>query len=360
MFVDESINNNLAKDFWQGKPSGSLLWCLDAGYDISNIVQNAGYDNTTKFMQKELGNLIWGTGVDPCKLINGCEIKEQYHPDDTLQRQFICDAGVLTEIQKHGQITKHKVATAEDLKILIQIWEQSKVEPNLEYFCNIKENDKGRWPVFVTANMASAVQHLIQNETGVENFWYLLMDCPLLVEQSMDMWQSLLCSKYKIMQMLESDGFYQGENTSTTLISPQYYRKYSLGHIRQFTLAAEYAGVRSLVHMCGLIYDLMADFKDAKINGIHALSPPDIGNTPFEYAYEVMPEGFFSLGRLGSLNWIGKTEEQIIDCLLKILPHHIYREKAFVLLVTADGAHFTLDNLRVVRDAINKYESLSF
>jgi hypothetical protein len=142
------------------------------------------------------------------------------------------------------------------------------------------------------------------------------------------------------------------------MISPNYYKKYSLNHIRQFTSAAHEAGVRALVHMCGLLKDLMPLFGEAEIDGIHALSPPSIGNTPFEYAYKIMPEKFFALGRFGSLHWINRSVEEIIKELSVILPHYIYKDRAFILLVTADDADFSYDDLRRLRDAINMYECI--
>jgi hypothetical protein len=69
-----------------------------------------------------------------------------------------------------------------------------------------------------------------------------------------------------------------------------------------------------------------------------------------------MPSDCSVLGRLGSLEWIGKNAGQIKGNLRRLLPHDVYQEHPFVLLVSSDGAPYTLDDLCNVMDAINDYE----
>lgn len=358
MFVTQEENFTHAINFWESKPSGSLMWILDADtLMLQEVARQGNCDNLTEFMQKNLGCLIFGTCVDPTEASsNFVEVVEKVQ-DDVLHIEYRSSAGKLTETKKDGQIIKYKINNSEQLRILIEIWQSIDIHPAVEKFNIIRRQNKGKWPVLVGPDQASAVQHFLQHETGVANFWYLLIDQPKLIEEAMSVWQHNLQKKYQIMQTVASDGWYQAENTSTSMISPEYYEKYSLEHMRCFADSARGANARSLVHMCGLLHDLMPLIKQTKMNGIHALSPPSIGNTPFEYAYDVMPDDFFALGRFGSLNWIGKTREEILSNLAVILPHHIYREHAFVLLVTADGAEFSLDNLHLLRDCINEYET---
>lgn len=357
MFVSIEDNDRLAKAFWQGKPSGKLMWSLDAfGACLNEIALQAGYDNPTLFCQKELGCLIWGTSVDPTRTIHPAVSISEKRIEDVIERTYVCPNGVLTERLKAGQIVKYKVNNADELAILIDIWRDVRIEKDTSLYEAIVRADTGRWPILLTSGMPSAVQHMLQYETGVENFWYLLVDCPARLEEAMAVWQAIQQQKYEVMRSLRCDGFYQAENTSTTMISPAYYQKYSLNHIQQLTDCARQAGVRTLVHMCGHLKDLMPLLRQTGMNGIHALSPPPIGNTPFEYAYQMMPADFFALGRFGSLHWIGRSQPQIEAELSQILPRHIYTDHAFVLLVTADGASFTADDLYRLRDAINHYD----
>jgi len=360
MFIRQEENLTCALDFWQAKPSGSLMWSLDAGTSsLLAAAKQAGYNDVTEFKQKELGCLIWGTNVDPTESTNNfVEIVEK-NQDDGLHIEYRCSAGTLTEVRIDKQIIKHKVSNPKELSILIKMWQNTSIAPATEKFDMVKQQDKNKWPVLVSHNQASAVQHMLQHETGVADFWYLLMDSTDLIEEAMDVWQQNLQKKYQIMQTVPADGWYQAENTSTTMISPAYYEKYSLEHMRCFADSARKANCRSLVHMCGLLHNIMPLIKQTGMNGIHNLTPPTIGDTPFEYAYDLMPDDFLALGGFGSLDWINRTREEILANLAKKLPHHIYQKHAFTLLVTSDEADFNLDNLYLVRDCINEYEQIA-
>ena len=356
MFIQKDNNLNLALNLWNGKASEGLLWTLDPGRPIDDIVRQAGQENLVDFLQVNLGCLIWGTQASPFKEeYNGVNIKTT-HCSDQVHREYLSDHGNLHESIKDGQIIEHKVTSRSELEVLIENLKNVKVEPDYEIFRRIEQADKGRWPILVSTRLASPVQHMIQHEMGVADFWYLIADCPELVEEAMELWQEKLCCMYEIMSDVPSDGFYQAENTSTTMISPDYYKKYSIGQMGQLASLSHKAGKRMLVHMCGLLHDLIPLIKETGMDGIHALSPPPTGNTQFEYAYENMKDDCFILGRFGSLEWVGKSKNEIMLNLEKILPHHIYKEKPFALLATLDTAEVMLDNIYLLRDCINEYD----
>lgn len=355
MFVTSENNYELACNFWQSKPSKRLLWGLDAG-GIDAVARNRGYASVLEYNRKELGCLTWATLVDPAPMSNP-EVEVISRADGEITHlEYRSSYGTLTEELLLGQIIKHKAQTPEELKILCKMWQNLEVAPDLDNFNHICELCTGDTPVMASSNQSSAVQHMLQYETGVADFWFLAMDCPELLEECMGYWQAMLERKYRIMETIDCLGCYQAENTSSTMISPAYYEKYSLPQIQQFTAMAHRSNKRALIHMCGLLYDLMPLLKQADIDGIHALSAPDIGNVPFDYAFNFMPKDFFALGRFGSLEWINRTHDEIMANLKRILPHHIYQEHPFVLLVTGDGAKFTGDNLLILRDCIEEYE----
>ncbi len=360
MFVKPEENLTLARKLWNGKPSGGIMWGLDANRQhLLKASGQAGYSELPDFKQKELGCLLWGNVIMPFKMVDDfTETVTKTRGDETII-EYRSPAGTLTETRRDNQIIEHKVKNGDDLRILIRMWENIDVEPDKQKYENSRVKFEDRVPLVLSAGQSSVVQHMLQRETGVADFWFLLMDEAGLLEKAMEVWQRNLTRKYQIMQDFPANGWYQAENTSTTMISPEYYEKYSLEHMRNFTAAAGKAGCRTLVHMCGLLYDLMPFLKQTRMNGIHALSPEPVGNTPFDYAYEIMENDFFALGRFGSLEWIGRSRTEILKNLARILPHHIYREHAFMLLVTSDEAEFTLDNLYLLRDCINEYEQNS-
>jgi hypothetical protein len=355
MFVTEENNYQYVENLWRGEPSGHLFWSLDANLKHQELAaKQCGCRNSLEFRRDELGCLFWGSIVTPYKTENPFVEVTRRSENDITHIEYRSAAGILTETIQYGQIIKHKVNSPETLKMMLENWRHFVVRPiNMEQHY---AECAGKYPVIVQSNTASAIQHMLQYETGVADLWYLLLDEPDLVEEAMEIWQEQLRQKYLIMQKTPAIGWYQGENTSTTMISPKYYEQYSSNHIKMFADMASSAGCRSLVHMCGLLYDLMPLIRQTGINGIHALTPPETGNVPFEYAYKIMPGDFLVMGRFGSTEWIGKSKADIMRRLLEILPHHIYRDHPFMLLVTSDEVPFSADNIRRLRDCINEYE----
>lgn len=358
MFVKKENNRELALNFWNGKPSGNLFWAFD-GNKIDAISQGCGFESVIDFFFRELGVLVWANVTAPSAVTNPAVEMIETRSNEGVQREYRHKAGVLRERLIEGQIVEHKVKTPDDLAILCEMWETLAVTPKLDHFQRMRDLYAAVTPIAARTVGSSAVQQMLQYETGVVDFWYLAEDCPALLEEAMSLYQGMMRRQYAVMKQVECDGFYQGENTSTTMISPEYYARWGVPQVGEFTSAAHAVNKRAMVHMCGLLKDLMPQFADAGIDIIHALTPPSTGNTPFEAAVEIMPTGFGMLGRFGSLEWIGKSQTQIEQNLQRILPHRIYQEHPFVLLVTSDGADYTAEDLFRVRDAVNAYEVLA-
>lgn len=355
MFISKDNNRQLALDFWKGKPSGNLFWALDAG-KIETVSDELGFNSVLDFYFQELGCMCWAWVSSPSTVTNpAVEIVESRGSEGVL-REYRHKNGVLRERLIEGQIIEHKVKTPEDLAILCTMWETLAVTPKLDYFQRMRDLYATDMPIAASAAGASAVQQMLQYETGVVDFWYLCEDCPDLLAETMKLYQNMMRRQYAVMKQVECDGFYQSENTSTTMISPAYYQRWGAPQVAEFTTAAHAAGKRATIHMCGLLKDLMPQFAKIGIDIIHALTPPSTGNTPFEDAVKIMPPSFGMLGRFGSLEWIGKNQSQIEQNLQRILPHRIYQEHPFVLLVTADGTDYTAEDLFRVRNAIATYE----
>ena len=106
---------------------------------------------------------------------------------------------------------------------------------------------------------------------------------------------------------------YQGENTSTTMISPDFYERYSLAQIKAQADYIHSHGKKLILHMCGLLNDLLPLFKRAGIDGIHSVTPPPVGNTDFTRVYEVFGPNFPIQGRFGSTQWYGLSRQETID-----------------------------------------------
>ncbi len=355
MYVTAENDREYCLRFWAGKPSEALLWSM-MGSGYIALSKARGYASYQDFCAKELGCVQFASVCIPFKSVNpNLQINESERDGMTV-REYNSPHGILHETLLDGQIIDYKIKNCDDLKILNAMLMDTRIEADFERYQQHKQIYEKQMPIIVNTDTASAVQQFLQYETGVVNFWYLAEDYPKLLEECMETFQSLMAKKYLLMQQVESDGFYQAENTSSAMISPEYYRKYGVPQVRQFVDSAHAVGKRAIVHMCGHLYNLMPLIKETGMNGIHSLTPPPIGNTSFEYAYSIMPSNTSILGRLGSLEWIGKNKMEIKESLCRLLPHRIYHEHPFMLIVSTDDASFSVDDLYNVRDAIAEYE----
>ena len=68
------------------------------------------------------------------------------------------------------------------------------------------------------------------------------------------------------------------ENTSSTLTSPEVYRRWTLPHVRDYAAVAHRHGKKLILHMCGLLADLLGLLAQTGMDGVNALTPPPVGD----------------------------------------------------------------------------------
>ena len=99
----------------------------------------------------------------------------------------------------------------------------------------------------------SPVFKMLQYETGIAGFYYLMQDVPELMVEAMETMQTKQRDRYRILAAYDGDLVLQGENTSTSMISPDLYERYNLPQIREYCETAHASGKIEIVHMCGTL-----------------------------------------------------------------------------------------------------------
>jgi hypothetical protein len=271
------------------------------------------------------------------------------------------------QIHKNGRILKYNAETAADLKTLIDIYEAaecvvvageefSKSQKSLRDF----ESYIGEGGIYAATLNASGVQTLIEYECGLANFYYLLSDEPELMERAIEAVQNLRRKEYAaIAENMDAEMIIPVENTSTLLTSPEIYRKYTLGHIREYTEIAHKFKKKSVIHMCGHLKGLLKEFKEAKIDGIHALTPPEIGDCPLEHALDALGEDLFAVAVFCSefIQDPKATRESIDGYVKSALSPRIKRAR-IMHWVQCDGIPTPIWKFEAVREAVEKYGRL--
>lgn len=337
-------NLQRAMDFIQGRPSGEVVWNLGSfsGACFSQIVppNPTHADRVTAMVN--LGNTFIWHGIQPWKETwDGLEVKTRRVGGDEIT-EWTCAEGRLTERKREGQVLEFKLKSPDDLRVYAALLRRVRIEADPEAYRKGKEIAAGGpynlppQPLGVVGAV-SPVQHLIQMETGVADFYYLMTDDRAALEEVMELMQDHQRQRYAIAAQWDFDVYYQGENTSTTMISPEFYERYSLPQIRDLVEAAHRRGRRAIVHMCGLLKGLLPLIRRTGMDGIHSLTSPPVGDVPFDDIYERFPADFSILGRMNTNHWLGKTKESILSELRRLFPARLFAEHPFMIWLTLDS-----------------------
>jgi len=154
-----------------------------------------------------------------------------------------------------------------------------------------------------------------------------------------------------IAQLTPAEALITTENTSATLISPAIYSRYSQPHLKAFVETAHQYGKKAIFHMCGHLRQLLPLIEQTGLDGIHALTPPPIGNTPFEETIDQLGSGVTLLGILNGniFHHPSATVADIWRLLDEVYTPRI-RQANFILIVAADGLPTPRWKFDAVRD----------
>ena len=178
-------------------------------------------------------------------------------------------------------------------------------------------------PTLTTWHGTSPLMDGVQNLAGVENAHYLLADHPREVERLFEAMHRAALERLEIIaQTTPADVIYSGENTSTTLLSPPQFRRYSMGHLRDYGRLIEQAGKLHVLHMCGKLKALLPDIAGLPAAGIEAFTSPPVGDTTLSDGRRACPR-LCLIGGTSATLWL-KPAQEIVDALrrdLDSLPH---------------------------------------
>lgn len=293
---------------------------------------------------------------DPYKvIIPGITTQEQVEPDGTLVRQTRTPWGDLIATFRSNHPVKYTVTSLDELRLLKKIWEctvYGDLDQEWEERYWKMDRHVGDDGVYCHFIWPSPVQSLIEFDLGLENFYYLLKDYPIELEALMEVMQARWIESLELLcQRTPSQVIISAENTSTTLISPGIYQQYSLPHLKQFVSTVHRYNKKAVLHMCGWIRQLLPDIQETGLDGIHALTPPTIGDTHFEHAMDVLEDGITLMGILDGTVFHSQqaTAHDIWDLLDHVYTQRL-RQSNFILIVAADGLPTPLWKFEAVQE----------
>lgn len=245
------------------------------------------------------------------KVIDNCEIRETGEPGYR-KEEYITPVGILTfghkyvESAKTWFLVEHPVKEEEDFKTLTYIMEHTRLIPNSKRFDAEAARYGGEALLvpLLSPELKSSFQSLLEKWVGTEELVYALMDYPETVEETLAAMQRVSMDAARVCAASGAEVFLTWEDTSTTNISPAYYRDYILPEINGWCDILHDAGKLYIQHACGHLKDLMPLMAQSKIDCIESISPPPTGNIEIWDAREALP---------GHITLIGGIEPTIFE-----------------------------------------------
>ena len=243
--------------------------------------------------------------------------------------------GMLREVRYGGRIMEHRVKSPADYDALKYLCESQRFRFDEEKY-RAAEREVGDSGIVTVSVLPTPVQRLVEFDMGVEGFTYQLTDHPREVEELMAAMHAKDLELYQILAASPAEFVMIYENTSTTMISPAIYERYSVEHVRGFVDAIHARDKVAIVHMCGTVRRLLHLIRQTGLDAVDCLTPPPTGDTDFREAIGVWGPTVTIHGLLDPSKWthrpIGEIERHIHELLVpEVLAH------AFVLCTAADG-----------------------
>ena len=230
---------------------------------------------------------------------------------------------------KHGSIphaTKYAVNNYEELKIFtyaVEHIDMSPLKPRFDLFDRYDAllGDEG----VPTASLpGTPFMNIIQGVMGLENTYILLHEHPKEMEFILERLHASQRRQVELMAQSPAKVVIQYENTSSTLLSPAYYRKYCLPIHNDYAKILTSAGKIYLMHMCGKLQAFINDFKGAGFSGITDIAPLPTGDLPLYEAAEKLPEKIV-IGGIDATTFASNdfafVEKEVTQLIRKVKPY---------------------------------------
>ena len=298
----------------------------------------------------------------PCRFFRpGVEDTWEHRPNGTSERKTRTPRGTLTAEFRNWHPVKYPVTTREDLRLLTDIWVNTKCEEIAgEAESSYRRVDEaiGELGVYAYAFDPTPLQAVLEFDMGLEKCYELMNDWPDEFDELMAVMHARRIQEYEICaRRLPCRTFIAVENTSTTMVSPAIYGKHGLPQVKGFVDVMHRHGKLACLHMCGLIRDILPLIRQTGADAVNALTPPPIGNTWPEETLDVLGDDAIVWGAILDGNVFQSTSfaRAKLEAALDRLFTPRVRRANFLLWVAADGLATPLDRFLMVRDWIEAH-----
>jgi Uroporphyrinogen decarboxylase (URO-D) len=174
-------------------------------------------------------------------------------------------------------ISKYPVSSLEDLKIIQYVMEHTHYEEDFARFCD-RRNVIGDDGIPTSDGPQSPIQHFYMFLCGIQATTYMLLDHPVEMAECFSVMHLNNLEQYRLVCESPTDLVIDYENTSSTVMSPAFYRQYSDPFINEYADICHAANKLFITHMCGKLSSFTAELRQGRQDGVDSLCPPTTGD----------------------------------------------------------------------------------
>ena len=304
------------------------------------ILSNYAEEQAAPFKTMTLDEIHEWIGTDVHKYMKGCV--KTIRKDSSRERHSVSESEAYTifrvgkkELRLEHQFdpyssswhpVEHPIKDLDSLRVMTEFFLDAESVLDEEALAESREIVKAAGPEQLTASCAgtSPLMDFVQTLAGVENTHYLIADHPDAVDELFDAMHRLVVQSTRIMaEHSPVDVIFFNENTSTTLISPEQFERYSYRHIREYAEILNQAGRLSYLHMCGHLKALLPLLSTIPVHGFEAFTSPTLGNTTLMDGRSTCADKCL-IGGTNAFLWTRSAEDiiQQLERDIEDLPHH--------------------------------------
>jgi hypothetical protein len=251
-------------------------------------------------------------------------------------------------------IHKYPIRSVEDLKVLQYIVEHTHYEPDFAAFRD-RLNVIGDDGIPTSDGPQSPIQLFYMFLCGVQATTYLIMDHPAQVDECFAVMHQKHLEQYRLVCESPTEVVIDYENTSSTVMSPAFYRQYSEPFINEYADVCHAANKLFITHMCGKLSAFKAELQRGRQDGFDSICPPTSGDTWPAEARAAWGNHRFIIGGVEPAALARMDTDQTRAYVTRILDQ-MPTLRRFILSTGDATAYGTpVENLRAVSEVVANY-----
>ena len=291
----------------------------------------------------------------PCieAVYNSAEVRDEI-VNGVTRRTFTSRLGSVSQESYWKDGTMHSVkrciASLDDLKIMTDIYANVDYIPNYDAFA-AEEKIIGDAGLATADGPMSPLLYIIQHLSTLEDVTYLMYDEADAVEEFFQIVHESNLKYYKLIREMELNCVMAYEDTSTSLISRDWMKKYAVPTLNEYAKIMADSPNRFIVHMCGKLQGFKDDIRTLTCDGFDSLCPPSTGDTCIWNARNDWPDKCL-IGGIDPVAWKYQTPVEILNSVKTILLN--LKNKTGFILCSGDSvaAGTPIDNLKIITEFI--------